>query len=174
MESHCHGEARILNRRRVCCLLVLNSVTPKPQWICQPKPRDVAHDACVCLCVNACSEILGLFSPWISGYAFSSTLAFSLRLVPSRLAVGAISSFQAPPLLRPRSSPPPNGFILLTCPLHLGLRYVHLTWRLNSCLFLKEQIMSQIKDIIIITTNLTNLTKENNKQTKNPNFHAPP
>jgi hypothetical protein len=26
-----------------------------------------------------------------------------------------------------RGSRPPNGFILLTCPLHLGLHYVHLT-----------------------------------------------
>jgi hypothetical protein len=50
----------------------------------------------VCLCVNVCSEILGLFSPWISGYAFSSTLAFSLRLMPLRLAVDATPSFQAP------------------------------------------------------------------------------
>jgi hypothetical protein len=48
---------------RDCCLLVLNSVTSTPQWIRQPKPRDVVHDLCVCLCVNVCSEILGLFSP---------------------------------------------------------------------------------------------------------------
>ena len=27
-------------RRRVRCLLVLDSVTSTPQWICQPKPRD--------------------------------------------------------------------------------------------------------------------------------------
>jgi hypothetical protein len=50
----------------VCCLLVLNSVTSTPQWIRQPKPRDVVYDVCVCLvclCVNVYSEILGLFSP---------------------------------------------------------------------------------------------------------------
>jgi hypothetical protein len=29
-------------RWRVCCLLVLDSVTSTPQWIRQPKPRDVA------------------------------------------------------------------------------------------------------------------------------------
>jgi hypothetical protein len=32
--------------------------------------------------------------------------------------------FQAPPILHLRSSPPPNRFILLTRPLHLGLHYV--------------------------------------------------
>ena len=74
-------------RESVCCLLVLNSVTSTPQWICQPKPRDVVHDVCACLYVNVCSEILGLFSPWISGYAFSRTLHFSLRPMPLRLAV---------------------------------------------------------------------------------------
>jgi hypothetical protein len=70
---------------RVCCLLVLDSVTSTPQWIRQPKPRDFVHDVCV-VCVNVCSEVLGIFSPWISGYAFSSTLTFSLRLMPLTLA----------------------------------------------------------------------------------------
>jgi hypothetical protein len=92
---------------------------------------NVCSEICVCLCVNVCSEILGLCSPRKSGYAFSSTLAFSLRLMPLGLAIGATPSFQAPPLLRPHSSPPPNWFILFTCPLHLGLHYVHLTWRLR-------------------------------------------
>ena len=36
---------------------------------------------CVCLYVNVWSEVLGLLSPWISGYAFSSDLSFSLRLM---------------------------------------------------------------------------------------------
>ena len=63
--------------------LVLDSVTSKPQWIRQPKPRDVVHD----VCVFVCKCVLG--SPDISGYAFSSTFAFSLRLMPFRLAVGA-------------------------------------------------------------------------------------
>ena len=33
----------------VGCLLVLNSVTTTPRWICQPEPRDV-HDVCVFVC----------------------------------------------------------------------------------------------------------------------------
>ena len=32
---------------RLCCLLVLDSVTFTPQWIRQPKPFDVVHDMCV-------------------------------------------------------------------------------------------------------------------------------
>jgi hypothetical protein len=37
----------------VCCLLVLDSVTSTPQWIRQPKPRDVVHKVCMfeCECV---------------------------------------------------------------------------------------------------------------------------
>jgi hypothetical protein len=35
----------------VCCLLVLDSVTSTPQWIRQPKPRNVVHDMRVCVCV---------------------------------------------------------------------------------------------------------------------------
>ena len=35
---------------RVCCLLVLDSVTSTPQWIRQPKPRDVVQDVCVLVC----------------------------------------------------------------------------------------------------------------------------
>jgi hypothetical protein len=31
-------------------LLVLDSVTSTPQWIRQPKPRDVMHDVCVFVC----------------------------------------------------------------------------------------------------------------------------
>ena len=49
--------------QRVCCLLVLDSVTSTPQWIRQPKPRGVVYDVCECLCVNVCSEVLGLLSP---------------------------------------------------------------------------------------------------------------
>jgi hypothetical protein len=37
-------------RESVCCLLVLDSVTSTPQWIRQPKPRDVVHDVCVFVC----------------------------------------------------------------------------------------------------------------------------
>ena len=39
-----------LDKRRMCCLLVLNSVTSTSQWIRQPKPRDVVHDVCVLVC----------------------------------------------------------------------------------------------------------------------------
>ena len=35
---------------RVCCLLVLDSVTSTPQWIRQPKPRGCVHDVCVFVC----------------------------------------------------------------------------------------------------------------------------
>jgi hypothetical protein len=61
-----NGKISILSiqpRERVCGLLVLNSVTSTPQWIHQPKPRDVVHDVRVCLRVHVCSEVLGLFSP---------------------------------------------------------------------------------------------------------------
>ena len=37
-------------KERESCLLVLNSVTSKPQWIRQPKPRDVVQDVCVFVC----------------------------------------------------------------------------------------------------------------------------
>jgi hypothetical protein len=58
----------------------------------------------------ACALAAENFFPW----------TFSLRLMPLRLAVGATPSFQGPPLLRPRSSPPPNWFILFTFPLRPG------------------------------------------------------
>jgi hypothetical protein len=51
-----------MDKERVGCLFVLDSVTSTPQWIRQPKPRDVVL-TCVCLCVNMCSEVLGLLSP---------------------------------------------------------------------------------------------------------------
>ena len=35
---------------RVCCLLVLDSVTSTPQWIRQPKPCGCLHDVCVFVC----------------------------------------------------------------------------------------------------------------------------
>jgi hypothetical protein len=35
---------------RVCCLLVLDSVTSTLQWIRRPKPRDGVHDVCVFVC----------------------------------------------------------------------------------------------------------------------------
>ena len=63
------------------------------------------------MCVNVCLEVLGLLSPWISGYAFSSTLAFSLRLMPLRLAVGATPSFPGP-------SAPPPPFLTATQRVH--------------------------------------------------------
>jgi hypothetical protein len=93
------GHERALGERE-CCLLVLDSVTSTPEWIGQPKPRDV-HDVCVfiCKCVLGsprASQPLNVFA-----YDFSSTSAFSLRLMPFRLAVGATPAFigaSAPPL----------------------------------------------------------------------------
>ena len=50
---------RLKERERVCCLLVLNSVTSTPQWIRQPE----AAWGCVwCLCVSMYSDILGSLS----------------------------------------------------------------------------------------------------------------
>jgi hypothetical protein len=54
--TEAEAEARAMgtrNAERVCCLLVLDSVTSTPQWIRQPKPRDVVHKVCafVCECV---------------------------------------------------------------------------------------------------------------------------
>ena len=34
----------------MCCLLLLDSVTSTPQWIRQPKPRDVVYDVCMFVC----------------------------------------------------------------------------------------------------------------------------
>jgi hypothetical protein len=45
---------------RVCCLLVLNSVTSTLQWIRQPEPRDM-HDVCVFVC--KCVYFFWLCSP---------------------------------------------------------------------------------------------------------------
>ena len=41
--------ARACLRARVCCLLVLDSVTSTPQWTRQPESRDM-HDVCVLVC----------------------------------------------------------------------------------------------------------------------------
>jgi hypothetical protein len=41
------AEQKEKSTERVCCLLVLDSVTSTPQWLRQPKPRDVVHDVCV-------------------------------------------------------------------------------------------------------------------------------
>ena len=99
-----HGQEQTWTRKgegeSVCCLLVLDSVTSTPQWIRQPKPRDV-HDVYVfvCKCVLSsprASQPLNVFA-----YAFSSTSAFSLRLMTLRLAGGATPAFigvSAPPL----------------------------------------------------------------------------
>jgi hypothetical protein len=114
-------------RVRSCCLLVLDSVTSSPQWIRQPKPRDDVHDVCVfvCKCVIGSSRASQPLN--ILAYVFSSTSVFHFaswhedsQQVPPQL-------FQDPPLLNSRPSPPPNGLILLTYPLHLGLHCIHLT-----------------------------------------------
>jgi hypothetical protein len=45
--ARCRG---FVSSKRVCCLLVLDSVTSTPQRIRQPKPRDIVHDVCVFVC----------------------------------------------------------------------------------------------------------------------------
>jgi hypothetical protein len=77
---------------RACCLLVLSSVASTPQWIRLPKPHDDVHDVgvFVCKCVLGSSRASQPLN--ILAYAFSSTAAFSLRLMPLRLAVGAASA----------------------------------------------------------------------------------
>jgi hypothetical protein len=114
--------------QRVCCLLVLNSVTSTPQWIRQPEAAWV----CVwCLCawclrVSMCSDILGSLSLRTSGYVSSGTLAFSLRLMPPRPAADAAlthtgSSAAVHPTLLPFHGPIP--FTFLPRP---DLHYIHL------------------------------------------------
>jgi hypothetical protein len=89
----------------VCCLLVLDSVTSTPQWIRQPKPRDDVHDVCVfvCKCVIGSSRASQPLD--ILAYAFSSTSAFSLRLMSLRLAVLAVG---ATPAFLGSSAPAPR------------------------------------------------------------------
>jgi hypothetical protein len=41
----CENVQKSLISERECCLLVLDSVTSTPQWIRQPKPRDVSVPA---------------------------------------------------------------------------------------------------------------------------------
>jgi hypothetical protein len=59
----------------------------------QPKPRDDVHDVCVFVrkCVLGTSRASRPLN--ILAYAFSSTSAFSLRLMPLRLAVVATPAF---------------------------------------------------------------------------------
>ena len=117
-------------RARACArrerVLFIDSVTSTPQWIRQPKP-DVVHDVCVCVCKCVLRSPRASQPLNIRLCLFSSTTAFSLRLMPLRLAVGATPAFQAPPLLHSRPSTPSSGLVLLTYPLHLGLHYVQLT-----------------------------------------------
>ena len=89
--------------------------------------QNTVHDVCVFVCKGVLGSSRASQPLNIITYAFSSTSAFSLRLMPLRFAVGATQLFQAPPLLHSRPSPPLNGLILLTYRLHLGLHYVHLT-----------------------------------------------
>jgi hypothetical protein len=86
----------------VCCLLVLNSVTSTPQWICQP----MAAWGCVwCLCLSVSKYVLGhsrVSQPPNSGYASSGTLAFSLRRMPPRPATDdAVTHTGSSAVLRP-------------------------------------------------------------------------
>jgi hypothetical protein len=75
-------------------LLLLVHVLIEPQWIRQPKPRDVVYDECVCVPEGASA-------PGYPVYALSNTPAFSLRLMLSRLAPGT-----APASPGPSASPP--------------------------------------------------------------------
>ena len=115
--------------------MVLDSVTIRPQWLRQPKPRDDVHDVCVFVCKCAlgsprASQPLNIFA-----YASSSTSAFSLRLMPLRLAVGATpacigsSAPQLPSLTAaqrvhpphlPSSLRPPLYTSNMTPPLYIG------------------------------------------------------
>ena len=85
--------------------MVLDSVTSTPQWIRQPKPRDDVHDVCVfvCKCVIGSSRASQPLD--ILAYAFSSTSAFSLRLMSLRLAVLAVG---ATPAFLGSSAPAPR------------------------------------------------------------------
>jgi hypothetical protein len=113
------------------CLLVLNSVT-STQWIRQSKPCDDLHDVYVfvCKCVLGSSRASQPLN--ILVYAFSSTLAFSLRLMPLRLAVCAASTIPdssapaLPSLITTQRDHPPHLTSSLTPPLS-GVHYIHLT-----------------------------------------------
>jgi hypothetical protein len=76
---------------RVCCLLVLDSVTSTPQWIRQPKPRGCLHDVCVfvCECVLGRSQVS---QPLNLRLCLLQHFGFLTSLVPSRLAAGAMSA----------------------------------------------------------------------------------
>jgi hypothetical protein len=78
---------------RVCCLLVLNTVTSTPQWIRQPKPRG-------CVFVFVCKYVLG--RSW-------ATQPPNLRLCLLR-HLGFLTSPHAIPT---RSGCHPNSFRLL-------------------------------------------------------------
>jgi hypothetical protein len=91
---------------RESCLLVLNSVTSTPQWILQPK---AAWGVCVVF-VFACKYVLRhsrVSQPPNSGYASSSTLAFSLHSMPPRPATDdTLTHTGSSTALRPAPSHP--------------------------------------------------------------------
>jgi hypothetical protein len=81
---------------------------------------------CLCLCVSIYSDVLGPLSLRTSGYASSGTSAFSLHLMPSRLAAGAILTHSGSSAAPPPSPTPSHGPISFTYPPHLGFHYEHL------------------------------------------------
>jgi len=93
-EPHASADAlRTFQDPRYSGFMVLDSVTCAPQRIRQPKQRDDVHDVYVfvCKCVIGSSRASQPLN--ILVYAFYSTSAFSIRLMPLRLAVGAATAF---------------------------------------------------------------------------------
>jgi hypothetical protein len=114
---------------RECCLLVLDSVTFTPRWIRQPE----AEWWCVCDFVTVCSRTftgLSTFEPPVTN-VFFGTLAFSLRLVPSRPAADAPLTHRGSSATLPSAFLPSHGPISLTSPPCSDLPYVHLQQQLN-------------------------------------------
>jgi hypothetical protein len=71
---------------------------------------------CLFLCVNMCSDVLGPLSLRTSGSASSGTSAFSLHLMTSRLAAGAILTHSGSSAAPPPSPTPSHGPISFTYP----------------------------------------------------------
>ena len=68
-----------------------------------------------------CSDVLGPLSLRTSDYVSSGTSAFSLRLMPSRLAAGAILTHSGSSAAPPPPPTPSHGPISFTYPIHLGV-----------------------------------------------------
>ena len=85
------------SRERVCCLLVLNSVTSTPQWIRQPKPRSCVQSVRVFVCESVLersrvSQPLNLGLCLLQHFGVLTSLRASrCHLSSSRLLQGAKS-----------------------------------------------------------------------------------